>query len=60
MGTSIGVQTLRSSQQFPGRAGIFPLLPLEVTGKQIERVDFLRLSLRTRLNIGPVRDPEPG
>jgi hypothetical protein len=60
MGTSIGVQTLRSSQQFPGGAGIFPLLPLEVTGKQIERVDFLRLSMRSGLNIGAVRAPESG
>jgi hypothetical protein len=59
VGTSIAVRTLSSGQQFPGGAGLFPLLPLEVTGKQIERIDFLRAGVGTELKIGAMGAPEP-
>lgn len=64
--TSIAVRTLSGGQQFPRSPGILPLLPLEVAGKQVERVNFRRMSpgtglnfgLNLLLNLGTVRAPE--
>jgi len=48
---SIAVRTPRRSQQFPGGTGLLTLFPLEVTGKQVERIDFVRMGVGGRLKI---------
>ncbi len=49
VGAGIGVRTLGRGQQFPGGTGLFTLLPLYVTGKQIEGIYLLWVRVRTGL-----------
>jgi hypothetical protein len=57
MGTSIAVRALRRGKQLPCCARLFPLLPREVTGKQVQGIDLVRVcgSLEAWLEIGSVQ-----
>ena len=48
VGTGIAVGTLRRGDQFPGSAGVFPLLPFNVTGEEKKGVDGSWIGCRNR------------
>jgi hypothetical protein len=52
VGASVGVRTPGGRKQFPASARLLPLFPCEVTGEQVKGIDFLRVSLGTRLKVG--------
>jgi hypothetical protein len=43
MGTGVAVGTLGGGDQLPSRGMIFPPFPFNVAGKEVERIDGLRL-----------------
>jgi hypothetical protein len=55
MSAGIAVQTLSSREDVPGGARLFMLQPLDVTGEQVEEIDFLRVSTGGGLKIRVAR-----
>ena len=51
VGARVGVRTLSRREQFPAGARFLFVFPRKVTTKQVQRIDFLRVSLRARLKI---------
>ncbi len=52
MSTGVAVRTPSGRQQLPCRAGFFLVLPRQMAGEQVERIDLLRVRLGTGLKIG--------
>ena len=55
MGSSVAMPTLRSGQDFPCGTRFFFAFPFNVTGKQIERIDLLRMRGELRLRNSSLR-----